>query len=396
MNHFMERCGRVRSLMVGSVLLLFALPLLGCGRATAAGVAPAGSEREVEVEERVAPMAAPVPKDISGEDALRAKLYARANPAVVNVTVYARREGQVVPLGQGSGFVYDEGGYVVTNDHLVARAEQVEVAFADGTILAAEVVGQDPHSDLAVLQVEALPAGVQALPLGDMDELVVGQSVIAIGNPFGFEGTLTEGIISGLGRTIPALTPFSIPQAIQTDAAINPGNSGGPLLNLEGEVIGVNAQIETDGASRTNSGVGFAVPVSIVRRVVPELIENGNYEWAWLGVRGDDVTPALVAAMALPVKQGAYLAEVLDNGPADSSGLQGAQEIVMVDGRRIPSGGDVVTAVDGQPVRSFDDLLIYIALERSPGQEITLDIIREGRTRMVEVRLEARPDAIDE
>jgi 2-alkenal reductase len=394
MNHFMERCGRVRSLMVGSALLLLALPLLGCGLATAAGAAPASSAREVE--ERLAPTSILVPEAISGEDARRARLYARANPAVVNVTVYARHEGQVVPLGQGSGFVYDEGGYIVTNDHVVARAEQVEVTFADGTILAAEVVGQDPHSDLAVLQVEALPARVPALPLGDMDELVVGQSVIAIGNPFGFEGTLTEGIISGLGRTIPALTPFSISQAIQTDAAINPGNSGGPLLNLKGEVIGVNAQIETDGASRTSSGVGFAVPVSIVRLVVPELIENGSYEWAWLGVRGDDVTPALVAAMDLPVKQGAYLAEVLDNGPADSSGLQGAQEIVMVEGRRIPGGGDVVTAVDGQPVRSFDDLLIYIALERSPGQEITLDIIREGRTRMVEVRLEARPDTFDE
>ncbi|MFQ5433460.1 MAG: S1C family serine protease [Anaerolineae bacterium] len=351
--------------------------------------------KETVVVTAVPPTLLPIPADVIDEEDVLINLYARANPAVVNVTIYGDIQGQVVPLGGGSGFVFDEEGRIITNDHVVNQADQVEVTFADGTILAAEIVGTDPNSDLAVLQVAELPPDVTPLPLGKMDDLAVGQSVVAIGNPFGLEGTLTEGIISAMGRTIPSLTPFSIPQAIQTDAAINPGNSGGPLLNLQGEVVGVNAQIETGGASRANSGVGFAIPVSIVRRVTPELIANGRYPWAWLGVTGGSITPTLVEAMDLPVNNGAYLFEVLDGGPADKARLRGADDDVSVDGRQVPVGGDVVTAVDGRPVRSFDDLLIYIALETRPDQEITLTIIRDGETREVNVRLEARPDSLE-
>jgi 2-alkenal reductase len=226
-----------------------------------------------------------------------------------------------------------------------------------------------------------------------MDGLAVGQTVLAIGNPFGLTGTLTRGIISALGRTIPALTTFTIPQSIQTDAAINPGNSGGPLLNLRGEVIGVNAQIETGGTGRSNSGVGFAIPVSIVQRVVPALIADGEHEWAWLGVVGGELNIWLVEAMQLPVDRGAYLSEIVEGGPAALAGLRGATDVVEVDGHTVLVGGDVITAVNGQTIASFDDLLIYIALQTSPGDEITLTILRDGEFQDVNLTLGTRPSS---
>jgi 2-alkenal reductase len=207
----------------------------------------------------------PLPMVVTSEEEALKALYAMVNPAVVNITVYLKENDQVLPASQGSGFLYDTERHIITNAHVVDGAEQIDVTFSNGTIRAAEIIGEDLHSDLAVIQVEEVPAGINPLPLGNIEGLAVGQSVVAIGNPFGLEGTLTRGIISSLGRTIPALTTFSIPQAIQTDAAINPGNSGGPLLNLRGEVIGVNAQIETGGLSNSNSGVGFAIPVNIVQ-----------------------------------------------------------------------------------------------------------------------------------
>jgi 2-alkenal reductase len=327
---------------------------------------------------------------VVSDDQVLIDLYARVNPSVVNITVYASSGGQVMAMGQGSGFVYDTQGDIITNAHVVHGASEIEVTFSDGLVRRAELVGEDLHSDLAVVKVE-LPEGVGPLPLGDMGSLAVGQTVVAIGNPFGLQGTLTRGIISALGRTIPALTVFSIPQAIQTDAAINPGNSGGPLLNLQGEVIGVNAQIETNGASNSNLGVGFAIPVSIVQRVVPELIANGEYLWPYLGVSGYDVTPVLVEAMNLPVERGAYVATVTDNGPALRAGLRGSNNTVTIEGRTVDVGGDVITAIDGTPVNSFDDLLIYLSLQTSPGQTVTLTIIRGGETQEVEVTLQTRP-----
>ena len=327
---------------------------------------------------------------VVSEDQVLVDLYARANPAVVNITVYGSANGQTIALGQGSGFVYDSSGNILTNAHVIHGASEIEVTFSDGLVRRATRVGEDMHSDLAVVSVE-LPDGITPLPLGEMESLAVGQTVVAIGNPFGLQGTLTRGIISALGRTIPALTVFSIPQAIQTDAAINPGNSGGPLLNLSGEVIGVNAQIETDGTSTSNIGVGFAIPVSIIRRVAPELIANGEYLWPYLGVTGGDVTPGLVEAMSLPVERGAYVAEVSDGGPAARAGLRGAGEVIALNGRQVRIGGDVITAIDGTPVLNFDDLLIYLTLQTSPGQEVTLTILRDGESQDVQVTLQERP-----
>lgn len=349
---------------------------------------------ETETPEENSPSA--LPQVQAGErDEVLVNLYKRVNPAVVNITTYMFSDDLLVPSGQGSGFVVDKDGNIVTNAHVIHGAEQVEVTFSDGTIRKAEVIGEDLNSDLAVVRVEELPEGIEPLALGDMEELQVGQTVVAIGNPFGLEGTLTVGVISALGRNIPALTPFNIPASIQTDAAINPGNSGGPLLNLAGEVIGVNAQIETGGTSRSNSGVGFAIPVSIVKVVVPDLIETGKHDWAYLGVRGGNLNPILVKAMDLSVEKGAYVAEVLPDGPAAEAGLRGADETVVVDGRQVEVGGDVLVAVDGQPLRSFDDLLIYIALKVRPGDEISLTVLRDGKTLEIPLVLGKRPETMD-
>ncbi len=381
------------------LIVLILTALTGCSLEL-----PAAAESSPDPAGAAAPSpavdVAAIPSSLADEQAVLINLYRRANPAVVNIAAYGGQPGltQTAPGGpegagpsQGSGFVYDQTGHIVTNAHVVNGATEIEIIFTDGTISEAALVGLDPHSDLAVLKVAQLPAGISALPLGKMDELAVGQTVVAIGNPFGLEGTLTRGIISALGRTIPALTPFSIPHAIQTDAAINPGNSGGPLLNLQGRVIGVTAQGVT-GTEGVNSGVSLAIPVDIVQRVAPALIETGRYEWAWLGVTaGDNVTPALVRAMNLPVNRGAYVIQVAPGGPADQAGLRGVNNRMMVNGRPVEVGGDVITAIAGQPVGSSDDLLTYIAVQTRPGQEVSLTVIRNGDSQEVPVRLGARP-----
>lgn len=327
---------------------------------------------------------------VSNEDQVLVDLYARLNPSVLNITVFLSQDGVLQTYAQASGFVYDDQGHIITNAHVVHGVDAVQVTFSDGLIRDASIVAEDLFSDLAVIKVE-LPAGVSLIPLGNMDELAVGQTVVAIGNPFGLEGTLTRGIISALGRTIPTMTAYDIPQAIQTDAAINPGNSGGPLLNLKGEVIGVNAQIETSGSSASNLGVGFAVPVSILRRVVPALIDTGHYDWPWLGVSGNTVLPALVKAMSLPVEQGAYVGAVTEGGPAQAAGLIGATGTVNQDGIEVGVGGDIITAIDGQPVKTFDDMLVYLSLQTSPGQQVTLTILRDGKYQDVKLTLGTRP-----
>jgi 2-alkenal reductase len=274
---------------------------------------------------------------------------------------------------------------------VVQDAVQLDVTVTDGTVMTGKVVGQDLNSDLAVVKVDSLPAGVTPLALGEMSDIAVGETVVAIGNPFGLDGSLTKGIISGLGRNISSLTQFAIPQTIQTDAAINPGNSGGPLLDLSGKVFGVNAQIESNGTN-ANSGVGFAIPVNIVSKVIPALIKDGKYEWSWLGVAGSDVTPALAQAMNLPVQRGAYIADVTAGGPAAQAGLKGASSVGTANnGRQAQVGGDVVTAIDGQSVKSFDDLLVYVALQTRPGQTVTLTVVRNGQTQDVKLQLGTRP-----
>jgi len=327
----------------------------------------------------------------TNEEAILVEMYRRINPSVVNIITYTGENGFVAASGQGSGFVYDLEGNIVTNSHVVHGSVQIEVVFSDGLVEEAEIVGEDLHSDLAVINVKNLPPDSQPIPLGRIEEVAVGQTAVALGNPFGLGGTLTRGIISAMGRTIPALTSFSIPEAIQTDAPINPGNSGGPLLNLAGEVIGVNAQIETGGESRSNSGVGFAIPVSIIARVIPSLIANGEFQWSWLGVVGGNLNTAVKDAMKLPVERGAYISDVVSGGPADLAGLRGSSRDVTINNRMIEIGGDVIIAINGVQVNTFEDILIYIALNTTPNQNIELTIIRDGETQNVTLTLQPRP-----
>lgn len=316
-------------------------------------------------------------------------LYEQLNPGVVNIQVYVERGG-LSGSGAGSGFILDNEGHIVTNNHVVAEANQVVVVFHDSTEAKAEIVGTDDDSDLAVIQVDNLPATVRPLLLGDSDLVDVGEWVVAIGNPFGLGSSMSLGIVSAVGRMIPSgATPFAIPQAIQTDAAINPGNSGGPLLNLQGEVIGVNAQIAS-GGTPANAGVGFAIPSNVVRIVAPVLIESGSYQWSWLGIEGGSVNLTIMEANDLETQHGAYIDRVVPDGPADEAGLEGSSGVEVIEGLRVPVGGDVIIEVEGTPVIDFSDLLSHIAF-KAPGDLVELTILRDGERRRVRVELAPRP-----
>ncbi len=323
------------------------------------------------------------------EDGL-VELFRELEPGVVSIQTYIQRGG-VVGTGSGSGFIIDDEGHIVTNEHVVTDATRVIVVFFDGFAADATVLGTDVDSDLAVIRVENLPDNVHSLPLGDSDDVVPGEWVVAIGNPFGLQNTITFGIVSAVGRMIPArVGAFSIPQAIQTDAAINPGSSGGPLLNLAGQVIGVNAQILTGGAAPANVGVGFALPSNTVRIVAPVLMEGQTYPWPWLGISGTSVNLLIAEGNDLPVQYGAYISEVAPGGPAEAAGLRGSRTTTQVDGITVPVGGDVIIEANGQQVTDFAGLLEQVAFSE-PDREIDLVILRDGEEMEVTVTLEPRP-----
>jgi S1-C subfamily serine protease len=296
---------------------------------------------------------------------------------------------ELFPEGEASGFIIDTEGHIITNNHVVEGADEVQVTLYDGEVVKARVLGTDPYSDLAVIDID-LPAQVlHPVELGDSNGLRVGQLAVAIGNPYGLEGTLTTGVISALGRTLPAETLFAIPDVIQTDAAINPGNSGGPLLNGEGLVIGVNTAIST--TTGGNTGVGFAVPVNLVKRVVPSLIAEGHYDHPQIGIKGLTITPVLVEALHLPVDTGVLVSEVTADSPAAKAGLRGGTREVSVRGDVVRQGGDIIVSIDGRETKQFEDLLSYIVMETEVGQEVSVSIIRDGEERVVKVVLGARP-----
>ena len=354
---------------------------------------------------------APAPEGIDYESAVLRNIYEQNNRSVVNITVWMDHppiddesvlpiplpendNGELLPLVNGSGFVWDADGHIVTNYHVVEDGQRFQVTFVDGATALAEVVGRDEDSDLAVLKID--PEGYDLAPVlpGKMDEVYVGMRVAAIGNPFGLQGTLTSGIVSAIGRTIPSRGSFSIPDSIQTDAAINPGNSGGPLFNERGEVIGVNAQIRSE--VRANSGVGFAIPIAIVARVVPGLIAEGRYQHSYMGISGVTVSPICSDEQEIDKYQRGFIVDrVLGNTPAARAGLRGSTRPVQTEFATIcprGRGGDFVTAVDGQPVTTFDDILIYLARNTSPGDTITLTVLREGETLDVPLTLAPRPN----
>lgn len=327
------------------------------------------------------------------------EVYRRASPAVVSIDVLVEAvtpflERTVRPAA-GSGFVLDSQGLVVTNNHVVENARLIRVTFQDGTQAQAELVGADPVSDLAVLRVE-LQRELPTLPLGDSDGVEVGEQVAAIGNPFGLGGTLTHGVVSAVGRTVPQEEmPFGLPQAIQTDAPINPGNSGGPLLNMAGEVIGVNTAIRSP--TGVSAGIGFAVPSNLVARVVPQLVSRGRVDWPWMGVVMVSVSrfPELAEIHGLADARGAYVHQVEAGSPAERAGLRGSERVVNRSGVRLPSGGDVILAVDGRPLRGPDDLVGYMVVHKSPGDRLRLTVWRAGEQLEVELTLGTRPDRLD-
>lgn len=317
------------------------------------------------------------------QEELLAELYERVNPSVVNINI-TMMTGEAT----GSGFVYDTAGHIVTNNHVVERATRIYVTFADGTM--AKVVGTDPDSDLAVIQVDVPAAQLHPVTLGDSDSLRVGQIAVAIGNPFGLEGTMTTGIISALGRVMPTgSSRYAMVDLVQTDAPINPGNSGGPLLDSAGRVIGVNTLIFTE--SGTSSGVGLAVPVATVRRVVPELIAKGKYAHPWLGISGRTITPLLAESLGLTQQQGVLVESVVSGGPADRAGVRGGSQRVTVDAQVIAAGGDIIVAVDGLQVTTFEDVVGYLARSTQVGQRLQLTVLRGQQQQTLTVTLGERP-----
>lgn len=438
-------------------LLVILMFLAACGNLAQEGTVPVltgdGETTTVETEETgivpavsvSAPVAQNVPDTAVAGDIVTEQtyvnIYKQANPGVVNIQVIgAPVQGlyqfpneelpeipehedipeefrdffenlpedfdpesipQIPSTGAGSGFVYDQEGHIITNNHVVEGAEDITVIFADGTEAAATIVGTDPGSDLAVIKVDVPADQLTPLTMADSDGLEVGQLVATIGNPFGLDGSMSTGIVAGLGRTLPgAAAPggarFNIPNIIQTDAVINPGNSGGPLLNLDGQVIGVNTAIQTDPSSFSLTpsfgGVGYAVPVNILKRVAPQLIENGSVETAWMGISGSQMTGDVAEAMGLDASQrGVLVQEVLEDGPAAKAGLLASTETTNINGFDVTIGGDVIVKIDDQPVVEFDDLLGYIVTQASVGQPVIIQVLRDGKLLDLSLTLEARP-----
>ena len=334
-----------------------------------------------------------VPEYASLEGSLEA-LYEELSPGVVSLQFITNEGG-----GQGTGFVIDKEGHIVTNSHVASDATDMEVHFPSGLKVYGTVVGADLDSDLAVIKVEVDPDLLIPLPLGDSNAIKVGQTVVAIGNPYGLSGTMTVGIVSARGRVPDSMrqtgtgTYYSSGDTIQTDALINPGNSGGPLLNLNGEVIGVNRAIQTAGMSITggavNTGIGFAISSNTVRRVVPALIENGSYAYPYLGLSSySNMSLGMIEALNLPLSTGAYVASVVPGGPADEAGIRGGTQSTQIQG--LARGGDLIIAVDGIEIKDFSELMSYLVLETSVGEEIVLTVIRNGDTMDIPVILGQR------
>ncbi len=340
-------------------------------------------------------------------------IYTQVNPSVVNIQVVDQQTGPSLnsPFfgfpGQqqntpqfsqalGSGFVWDTQGDIVTNNHVIDGATQIQVSFSDGTTVPATVVGTDVNSDLAVIKVDVPTSLLQPVQMADLSQTRVGQLAIAIGSPFGNQGTMTVGIISAIGRSLPVNqttasgASYTIPDVIQTDAPINPGNSGGVLLNDQGQVVGVTAAIELP--TQANAGIGYAIPSEIVQKVIPALIKTGHYDHPYLGISGTTLTLDLAKAMKLNSDQrGALVEQIVPNGPADKAGLQGSNQQVTINGMTVPVGGDVITAVDGQTVKTMDDVIAYLTDHTEVGQTVTLTILRNGKQMSVDVTLQARP-----
>ena len=331
---------------------------------------------------------APGKAPLSADEETNVRIYREASPAVANIVTrtveYDFFYGPVPQEGAGSGFVIDAQGHILTNYHVVEGAQQIDVILGDRSQYPAKVIGGDPRADIALLKIDPRGKALKALPLGDSSTLQVGQRVLAIGNPFGFQSTLTTGVVSALGRTVRTSETTFIDEAIQTDAAINRGNSGGPLLNSNGQVIGINSAIFTPtGAS---AGIGFAIPINAAKRIVQDLLTVGSVRRAILGIEGRPLWPQLVEFLDLPVEEGILIERVVPGGPAARAGIRGGDRAVLAGLRQILVGGDVLVAIDGQQISNQLDLNLILNRKR-PGDEVTVTVYRGKRKMDVRVTL---------
>jgi len=318
------------------------------------------------------------------------EIFEKSESGVVRVNV-KRSEVVEGESGLGSGFVFDKKGHIATNAHVVDDAEKIVVTFLDGRSYNAEIIGTDEYTDLAVIKVNADLILLHPLALGDSSNLKVGEAIAAIGNPFGLSGSMTSGIVSQLGRLLPSGSGYSIPDVIQTDAAINPGNSGGPLLNMRGEVVGMNTAIQSTTGEFT--GVGFAIPSKTIVKIIPTLIEKGEYKHPWIGISGRDIDPDLAKVLGLKDAVGFLIVTVVENSPASKAGLIGSEKTIQSQGISYPIGGDIILSVDEIEVRKIADILVYLQRAKSVGDEMVLEILRDNRTTNITIVLQERPNA---
>jgi S1-C subfamily serine protease len=316
-------------------------------------------------------------------------IFEKAEPGVVRVNTQGNQTTNETG-GVGSGFVFDKKGHVITNAHVIEGSTKTIVTFLDGRSYNAEIIGIDQYTDIGVIKVNADLKLLNPLSLGDSSSLQVGEPITAIGNPFGLSGSMTSGIISQMGRLLPSDSGFQIPDVIQTDAAINPGNSGGPLLNMRGEIVGINTAIQSTTGEFT--GVGFAIPSQTVAKIVPTLISDGEYNHPWIGISGRDIDPDMANILGVEDALGFLIITVVEDSPASKAGLIGSDKIIEADGREYSVGGDIILAVDGIDVRKIDDILIHLQRVKTVGDEMDLDILRDGRTTNVTIILQERPN----
>ena len=316
------------------------------------------------------------------------EIFEKAEPGVVRVNTIRNQTSDTG--GVGSGFVFDKMGHIITNAHVIDGSTKTVVTFLDGRSYNAEIIGMDEYTDIGVIKVNADLKLLNPLSLGDSSNLNVGEPIAAIGNPCGLSGSMTSGIVSQMGRLLPSGSGYSIPDVIQTDAAINPGNSGGPLLNMRGNIVGINTAIQSTTGEFT--GVGFAVPSQTVAKIVPTLINDGEYKHPWIGISGRDIDPDTANVLGLKDALGFLVITVVENSPAADAGLVGSDKMIEVDGREYPVGGDIIVAVDGMDVRKIDDILIHLQRVKTVGDEMNLEILRDGRTTNVTIILQERPN----
>lgn len=352
------------------------------------------------------PLAAPVDSKEGGDGNLVNQIYRRDGQGVAFISsdLKPQESSEASPFGQpegggvatGSGFLIDTEGHIVTNNHVVEGADRVEVKLGSSDkTYTAEVVGTDPATDVALLKVDAPSDELHPLALGDSSKAEVGEPVVAIGNPFGLDRTVTSGIVSAIQRQIQAPNGFSISHVIQTDAAINPGNSGGPLIESEGKVIGINSQIQTGGSGNGNVGIGFAVPINTAREVVQQIEEHGEIKHAYLGISGGSITPDLAKALKLPEEEGVLVNEVVKGGPADEAGIKGGDTSATIEGASFRLGGDVITEVNGKKISGMEDVINAVNAA-SPGDKLELTVDRDGKSQTIDVTLGVRPASAEE